>query len=1341
MFRSERSWIVSVLVLGFLVAGVGFGSVLDRRVADDNDDAEQLAGGGAMDLGSTDLELPYEEPNQTDLQVTGVRFTDIGIPQGAPIISAYLQFQVDETKAGDEPVSLIIDGELSENAEDFAAADIEPRGRTTASVVWSVPNWLANNEQGPDQRSPDLAAIIQEIIDQPGWTAGNSIALILSDNPANPSQGVRCAVSHDDNADGPTGAPLLHIEYLNEMPSNPLPADGEIIDSNPVVLAWLPGDYRQASHIYFGDNRADVEAGTGGTDLGMTYRAGYPLGDLEPGKTYYWRIVEVNDVNPAGPWEGPIWTFKLLPLKAANPDPPNGSANIRNDVTLSWDAGFDMANQDVYLGTSYASVLISTTPTVNTANTSWQPTGLIESGRTYYWRVDTNDTSGQLHKGDVWSFSTLPAIAISDPNLIGWWTFEDELGSFALDQSGHDNLGVFVGDPQRVAGVAGNALDLDGDDFMRIDEVADDIDSNNITLSAWVNTTIDDCDWYSCNNATGGGNVLIFALVDGEPAVLDVNAYEGLPTTPVNDGQWHMLTYVRDGTTGYIYVDAVLQNTHEARFSFSDDNRWSLGQEWDAGGPSELLTGLIDDVRLYNKALTAAEITEIMRVDRNLAWNPGPRSGAIVRLDELTRLEWSPGDMVNMHDVYLGTDRATVVSADTTTAGVYKGRHGVEYFDPGELEPGRTFYWRIDEFNTDSSLTRGMIWSFTTMPAIAVTDPNLIGWWTFEGQSGSYEFDRSGHDNFGVFVGEPLRVEGYDGMGLYLDGDDFMRIDEVADDIGGGNVTLSAWVNTTIEDSDWYSCNTADGSSNVLIFGIVDGEPAVLDANNAYEGLPTATVNEGEWHMLTYVCDGTTGYIYIDAALHSVHQAQINFSPDDRWSIGQEWDSANPTEFLTGMVDDVRLYNKALTQPEIAQVMRIDLNRAWNPSPRQGGTVEYDEMGPLQWSPGDNAQSHDIYFGTDRDAVASADTTTAGVYKGRRTTTSFDVGPVLLGKTYYWRIDEARSGQSPIKGVIWRFSIGEYLVVDDFESYVPWNAIGDHIFDIWRDGFGDCSVGSGNDTGATVTENPDPPGPAFDAQSMRYDFDNDGTVQNPCTMVQQPVSNLYSRIEAQTAALLSGIGSDWVKDGARALRLSFYGTIGTATTESLWVQLQDTGGYGNKVFYGSFTGEDPQDFNEASWHNWNIDLADFGVDLENVVSIVIGIGEEGSTEPGGAGTIYIDNVRLYVPRFIPARLTQRPTDVVFDGVIDYLDMLVLMEDWLLTDYSAPPLVAWYKLDGNADDSGPNGFHGTLENEPNFVLGVDSVGQAIDCNESEWVDTDVNAVDMGIAGHSARTITS
>ncbi|MHC4172014.1 MAG: hypothetical protein ACYTBX_16305, partial [Planctomycetota bacterium] len=87
------------------------------------------------------------------------------------------------------------------------AFNVSSRSRTTAQVQWSVPNWTTVGDQGPDQTTPSIASIIQEIVNQDGW-AGGAIVLMFRDNPANPSLGIRCAVA------GPgDDAALLHIDY------------------------------------------------------------------------------------------------------------------------------------------------------------------------------------------------------------------------------------------------------------------------------------------------------------------------------------------------------------------------------------------------------------------------------------------------------------------------------------------------------------------------------------------------------------------------------------------------------------------------------------------------------------------------------------------------------------------------------------------------------------------------------------------------------------------------------------------------------------------------------------------------------------------------------------------------------------------------------------------------------------------------------------------------------------------------------------------------------------------------------------------------------------------------
>ena len=148
------------------------------------------------------------EGGAEDTQLIGIRFRDIAIPSGVTITKASIQFTVDE--ADDEPTSLRIFGELSPVSAVFtdAAADLTSRPKTKASVDWNnIPVWDAASigSAGPDQKTPDLAAIVQEIISQPGWD-GSSLAFLIEPNPG----GERTAESYNGDANA---APLLHIEY------------------------------------------------------------------------------------------------------------------------------------------------------------------------------------------------------------------------------------------------------------------------------------------------------------------------------------------------------------------------------------------------------------------------------------------------------------------------------------------------------------------------------------------------------------------------------------------------------------------------------------------------------------------------------------------------------------------------------------------------------------------------------------------------------------------------------------------------------------------------------------------------------------------------------------------------------------------------------------------------------------------------------------------------------------------------------------------------------------------------------------------------------------------------
>jgi DNA-binding beta-propeller fold protein YncE len=174
--------------------------LIQVRVAAGLDDAEETAT-GTMRLTSSDLELTFDGSYQS----VGMRFSDLAIPQGASISEAYVQFTTDEILS--VPTALLIQGQAIDDAPGFSstAHDISSRDRTTASVIWDpVAPWLDVGEAGPDQQTPDLTGIIQEIVDREGWSSGNGLVIVVT------GIGERAADSFEGD---PTRAALLSVRF------------------------------------------------------------------------------------------------------------------------------------------------------------------------------------------------------------------------------------------------------------------------------------------------------------------------------------------------------------------------------------------------------------------------------------------------------------------------------------------------------------------------------------------------------------------------------------------------------------------------------------------------------------------------------------------------------------------------------------------------------------------------------------------------------------------------------------------------------------------------------------------------------------------------------------------------------------------------------------------------------------------------------------------------------------------------------------------------------------------------------------------------------------------------
>jgi hypothetical protein len=140
------------------------------------DDADQLQDGN-VHLTTGDLELGHDHDIAT---TTGLRFTGLGIPRGARIVRASVQFTADELDRA--AATDVIRAQAADNPPAFtnATGNVSARPATAAAATWSVPTWTVFEEAGAAQRTADLSAVVQEVVDRPGWASGNALVLLIT---------------------------------------------------------------------------------------------------------------------------------------------------------------------------------------------------------------------------------------------------------------------------------------------------------------------------------------------------------------------------------------------------------------------------------------------------------------------------------------------------------------------------------------------------------------------------------------------------------------------------------------------------------------------------------------------------------------------------------------------------------------------------------------------------------------------------------------------------------------------------------------------------------------------------------------------------------------------------------------------------------------------------------------------------------------------------------------------------------------------------------------------------------------------------------------------------------
>jgi hypothetical protein len=480
--------------------------------------------------------------------------------------------------------------------------------------------------------------------------------------------------------------------------------------------------------------------------------------------------------------------------------------------------------------------------------------------------------------------------------------------------------------------------------------------------------------------------------------------------------------------------------------------------------------------------------------------------------------------------------------------------------------------------------------------------------------------------------------------------------------LGAGDAGDYLFADKITLDKDWATTawdeNPEDGSDEVDKDVVLEWRPgqwaADVNGHDVYFGTSFAEVNDA---------DTSTAGVYR--------------GPDDVGSHADPCDANltiytyDPPETLSLVttyywrVDEVNESYSGSTPPTPpnsrwrGEVWSFEVEgRAKEPYPAdEAGGVAVDIE--LHWTPGRDAVTHDVYFGTDETAVSTATTSSAEfmVNQGPNTfdTANYDANGLAYTGEYFWRVDEI--GASTVKGHIWSFTVAAYSTVDDFDSY----ASNPELYVVWDDYWT-------NDTGSEIFVEADA-NFSRDGNSLRYQYDSMYVSKGKC---------LGSVADTDTTRL--GMGSDWTLSGAKALVLYLFGDGGNSATadDQLWLQLEDTSSNSGLVLY-----DDMNDLALPSWSEWNIDLAIFdacGVSLANVDKIHIGFGGatagvDCSKGIGGTGTVWFDDIAVHPARCVPS-YSKGKGDFEDDCFIDTLDVKALARDWLESGLwvsaSAPP---------------------------------------------------------------------
>jgi chitodextrinase len=689
--------------------------------------------------------------------------------------------------------------------------------------------------------------------------------------------------------------------------------------------------------------------------------------------------------------------------------------------------------------------------------------------------------------------ATTSAAATSN-GLVAAYSFDEGSGQSVADTSGNGNNGTISGASWTSAGKNGSALSFDGvsNQVTVADSPSLDL-TDEMTLEAWVKPASLGSSWRSVV-VKEQSDQLAYALYahDGGPGpsghvYSNGDRYTTAPSTLPTD-TWTHLAATYDGSTVKIYVNGALANSGNVSGMIT-----TSGLPLRIGGNSvwsEWFSGQIDDVRIYNRALDASELSSDMAT---------PVGGSSAGPPADTQAPSAPGSVRATATTQTGITLAWNASTDDTGVsgyGYYRSGSRIANGPPtstsytfGGLACGTSYALAVDA--VDAAGNRSGQSTVTASTSACATSTGLVAAYSFDQGAGQSVADDSGTGNGGTISGATWTTAGKTGGALSFDGagDQVTVPDSPSLDLTTA-MTLEAWIRPS-STTGWQTVVTKETSGN-LVYGLFSSSDTTMPASIVtIGGSPLQTIARNSsvvaantWTHLAATYDGTTLRLFIGGT--QVGSASV---------VGQMAASTAPLriggnsvwpEWFAGQIDDLRIYNVALTPAQIQKDMTSPVGGTAPPSAALDTQAPTAPGGLTATSKTASTVAVSWNASTDAVGVTGYGSYVNGTLQSSGTGTTYTYTGLACGTSYLLAVDAYdaagnRSGKSTISAGTSACSSGDTLAPTAPASLnagtktqssvaVSWSAATDNVgvtgYGLYRDS---TSVGSTSGTSSTFS--------------------------------------------------------------------------------------------------------------------------------------------------------------------------------------------------------------------------------------------------------------------------------